>query len=83
MAPPPHSQLSSLLRSLSSLKYGFKPFPYAQLTCFQYYFGDRNLPRDKFMQGMLKENKDGWIPVETMLKFNKCVISTPFPSPLL
>jgi len=26
-----------------------------------YYFGDFNLPRDKFLQEKLKENSEGWI----------------------
>ena len=29
-----------------------------------------NLPRDKFMKDEMKET-DGWITVETMLKFNR------------
>lgn len=36
----------------------------------EYYFGDINLPRDKFMKDEMKET-DGWITVETMLKFKR------------
>lgn len=36
----------------------------------EYYFGDINLPRDKFMQEKMKE-ADGWIPVDVLLTFNR------------
>ncbi|CAD5206469.1 unnamed protein product [Bursaphelenchus okinawaensis] len=36
----------------------------------EYYFGDINLPRDKFLQEEMKKD-EGWIPVDTMLKFNR------------
>ena len=36
----------------------------------EYYFGDVNIMKDKFMQGEIK-NDDGWITMETMLKFNR------------
>jgi len=36
----------------------------------EYYFGDVNLIKDKFMRENLKEN-DGWISMETMLKFKR------------
>merc|ERR1711953_1205426 len=36
-----------------------------------YYFGDFNLPRDKFLQEKLKENSEGWIDIDTMLKFQR------------
>ncbi|XP_050306863.1 la protein homolog [Anthonomus grandis grandis] len=36
-----------------------------------YYFGDINLPRDKFLQEKIKENEDGWVPLEVMLKFKR------------
>lgn len=36
----------------------------------QYYFGDHNLPRDKFLKEQLQLD-DGWVPLETMLKFNR------------
>ena len=34
----------------------------------EHYFGDYNLPRDKFLKGAL-EHDDGWVPMETMLNF--------------
>lgn len=37
---------------------------------FQYYFGDYNLPKDKFLQEQIKLD-DGWVPLEIMLKFNR------------
>ncbi|KAK3600424.1 hypothetical protein CHS0354_023632 [Potamilus streckersoni] len=37
----------------------------------EYYFGDINLPRDKFLLEQIKENEDGWVTMETMVKFNR------------
>jgi len=37
----------------------------------EYYFGNFNLPCDRFMNKVIKENKDGWFPAETLLKFRK------------
>ncbi|KAL2087492.1 hypothetical protein ACEWY4_016320 [Coilia grayii] len=36
----------------------------------EYYFGDHNLVRDKFLKEQLQLD-DGWVPLETMLKFNR------------
>ncbi|KAI6214998.1 hypothetical protein M3Y94_00333700 [Aphelenchoides besseyi] len=36
----------------------------------EYYFGDINLPRDKFLQEEMKKD-DGWIELTTMLTFNR------------
>lgn len=36
----------------------------------EYYFGDANLFRDKFLQGEIAKN-DGWVPLSTMLKFKR------------
>lgn len=36
----------------------------------EYYFGNHNLPRDKFLQEQIK-TEDGWVTLETMTKFNK------------
>ncbi|XP_041117845.1 lupus La protein isoform X2 [Polyodon spathula] len=36
----------------------------------QYYFGDHNLPRDKFLKEQIQLD-DGWVPLETMIKFNR------------
>lgn len=36
----------------------------------EHYFGDYNLPRDKFLKETIKED-DGWVPMDTMLKFQR------------
>ncbi|XP_047544634.1 la protein homolog [Vanessa atalanta] len=36
----------------------------------EYYFGDLNLPRDKFLREQVKLD-DGWIPLEILGKFNR------------
>lgn len=36
----------------------------------EYYFGDHNLMRDKFLKEKIKED-DGWVTLETMLNFNR------------
>ncbi|KAI1730700.1 la domain-containing protein [Ditylenchus destructor] len=36
----------------------------------EYYFGDINLPRDKFLQGEMKK-EFGWVSLTTMLNFNR------------
>ncbi|XP_014681985.1 PREDICTED: lupus La protein-like [Priapulus caudatus] len=36
----------------------------------EYYFGDSNLSRDRFLQEQIKLD-DGWIPLDTMVKFNR------------
>ncbi|XP_015277755.1 PREDICTED: lupus La protein [Gekko japonicus] len=36
----------------------------------EYYFGDHNLPRDKFLQEKIKVD-EGWIPLETIITFNR------------
>lgn len=36
----------------------------------EYYFGDINLPKDKFLQEKIKED-DGWVTLETLLTFNR------------
>ncbi|XP_043852094.1 lupus La protein [Dromiciops gliroides] len=36
----------------------------------EYYFGDFNLPRDKFLKEQIKID-DGWVPLEIMIKFNR------------
>uniref|UniRef100_A0A0M3HTZ3 Lupus La protein n=2 Tax=Ascaris TaxID=6251 RepID=A0A0M3HTZ3_ASCLU len=36
----------------------------------EFYFGDINLPRDRFLQDELKKD-DGWVPLSTMIKFNR------------
>ncbi|BFY97842.1 hypothetical protein BsWGS_00882 [Bradybaena similaris] len=36
----------------------------------EYYFGDINLLKDKFLQEKIQED-DGWVTMDTMLKFNR------------
>ncbi|CAM1297698.1 SSB (predicted), partial [Pycnogonum litorale] len=36
----------------------------------EYYFGDHNLARDKFLKEQVKLD-DGWIPLDVMVKFNR------------
>ncbi|XP_038206813.1 la protein homolog [Zerene cesonia] len=36
----------------------------------EYYFGDVNLPRDKFLKEQVNLD-DGWVPLDVMLKFNR------------
>ncbi len=36
----------------------------------EFYFGDANLPRDKFMQEKIKEN-DGWVPISILATFSR------------
>ncbi|XP_076871331.1 lupus La protein [Brachyhypopomus gauderio] len=36
----------------------------------EYYFGDHNLPRDRFLKEQMQLD-DGWVTLETMLKFNR------------
>ncbi|KAG9477297.1 hypothetical protein GDO78_002605 [Eleutherodactylus coqui] len=36
----------------------------------EYYFGDHNLPRDKFLKEQISLD-DGWVPLQTMIKFNR------------
>jgi lupus La protein len=36
----------------------------------QYYFGDANLPHDKFIK-LESARSEGWFPVDLLLKFNK------------
>ncbi len=41
----------------------------AILRQVEFYFGDFNLPRDKFLRQTIKDNEDGWVPMDVMLKF--------------
>ncbi|XP_078537721.1 lupus La protein [Lissotriton helveticus] len=36
----------------------------------EYYFGDHNLPRDKFLKEQIKQD-EGWVSLETMITFNR------------
>ncbi|XP_069838941.1 lupus La protein [Dendropsophus ebraccatus] len=45
----------------------------------EYYFGDHNLPRDKFLKEQITLD-DGWVPLEIMIKFNRLSrLTTDFP----
>jgi La domain len=37
----------------------------------EYYFSDENLRHDAFLQTQISANKDGWLPLEIILSFNK------------
>lgn len=37
----------------------------------EYYFGDANLSRDRFLQSKIKEDEGGWVPLEIMIRFNR------------
>ena len=37
----------------------------------EYYFGDVNLSRDKFLLGEIAKSDSGWVDMATMLKFNR------------
>ncbi|KAE9419227.1 hypothetical protein Angca_004825 [Angiostrongylus cantonensis] len=41
----------------------------------EYYFGNINLPRDKFLQDTIKNN-DGWAPIKVLLTFNRLAAIT-------
>ncbi|KAI9096218.1 hypothetical protein DFS34DRAFT_159336 [Phlyctochytrium arcticum] len=46
----------------------------------EFWFGDRNLTRDKFLQGAIKNSKDGWIPISTLMTFNRMKTLTEDPA---
>eukprot|EP00911_Craspedida_sp_UC1_P000327 UC1_evm1s250 len=37
----------------------------------EYYFGDANLPRDKFLKEVTAKTEGKWVPIETLLTFNR------------
>jgi len=37
----------------------------------EYYFGDLNLQRDTFLKEEIAKDKDGWVTLETMMKFKR------------
>jgi len=49
---------------------GRKVYIYYFNFYFQFYFGDANLPHDKFIK-LESANNGGWFPAELLLKFNK------------
>ncbi|XP_007244209.3 lupus La protein [Astyanax mexicanus] len=48
----------------------FSPLEKKVVEQIEYYFGDHNLPRDKFLKEQMQLD-DGWVTLETMLKFNR------------
>lgn len=48
-------------------------------SLLQYYFGDMNLSRDKFLRD-LNGKEDGWIPIQTLLTFNRLKALTEKPA---
>eukprot|EP00818_Percolomonas_sp_WS_P003803 CAMPEP_0117447930 /NCGR_PEP_ID=MMETSP0759-20121206/7130_1 /TAXON_ID=63605 /ORGANISM="Percolomonas cosmopolitus, Strain WS" /LENGTH=441 /DNA_ID=CAMNT_0005240283 /DNA_START=39 /DNA_END=1364 /DNA_ORIENTATION=- len=37
----------------------------------EFYFGDNNLPNDKYLLGKVRESEKGWIPIEMLATFNR------------
>ncbi|XP_050368397.1 la-related protein 6A [Argentina anserina] len=37
----------------------------------EYYFSDENLPTDKYMLGLIKKNKEGFVPISVIASFKK------------
>lgn len=37
----------------------------------EYYYGDYNLPKDRFLQEIIKDNPGGWVSMDTMLTFKR------------
>ena len=37
----------------------------------EFYFGDANLPRDKFLLAKMQEDADGWVPIQTIASFSR------------
>jgi len=48
----------------------------------EHYFGDYNMPKDKFLQEALQK-EDGWVDMETMFKFKRLAALTEDPSLIL
>ncbi|KAK9511206.1 hypothetical protein O3M35_005809 [Rhynocoris fuscipes] len=51
-------------------KNGFSELDGKIIRQVEYYFGDFNLLKDKFLQEQIKED-DGWVPLTILLKFNR------------
>ncbi|GBB86131.1 hypothetical protein RclHR1_01260002 [Rhizophagus clarus] len=41
------------------------------LTQVEYYFGDKNLPNDKFLNEVRSKNPQGWVPLKMICRFKK------------
>lgn len=37
----------------------------------EYYFSDNNLPRDDFLLGVVKASEEGWVPLTTLVSFQR------------
>ena len=37
----------------------------------EFYFSDSNLPKDKYLKGLVDSNEHGYVPIETLLKFKR------------
>ncbi|EDW25454.1 GL26419 [Drosophila persimilis] len=45
----------------------------------EYYFGDANLNRDKFLREQIAKNEDGWVPLSVLITFKRlATLSTDF-----
>jgi lupus La protein len=45
----------------------------------EYYYGDHNIVKDKFLRDQVGPNYDKWVPLETMIKFKRLAdLSTDF-----
>lgn len=49
----------------------FSPLEEKIIRQIEYYFGDRNMPRDKFLQQAANSGQDGYVPIATLLTFNR------------
>lgn len=43
----------------------------------EFYFGDANLLKDKFLLQQIEEHADGFVPVAVLLGFKKCAARVP------
>ncbi|XP_071151977.1 lupus La protein homolog [Mytilus edulis] len=42
----------------------------------EYYFGDVNLPRDRYLQEQIKLDNDGWVALAVFTRFNRLKVLT-------
>lgn len=50
--------------------------------CVQYYFGDANLEKDKFLNAEIKKD-EGWVTLATLLTFNRLKAMTEDPDVIM
>lgn len=55
--------------------FSFHCFDSNVCSFLQYYFGDFNMMKDKFLRAEVQKN-DGWIPIKTLLRFNRLAALT-------